>query len=304
MSIQLNFNIEVTSITASTPPPTQNLATLLIDKTLNAMREMMQCQIESKRDGNSTKGVWYPNDYLLCLLKNRQNMPWQSYFGGWYPGTYFTKLQNLVFTLNRGVPPSTALEALLKGPTITDCTSMIQICIYKALYDILGKEKYDAYFSTKGMIIGANPCTNVIHPLHDFLEQVSPDQGSLGYRPIQKGDRCFLQNVATYRLKHTHAEYYGWSVLCVDDTPGSQQYIGFGFERPMTEIEIYRLFIEGYNEDHTLLEKLLIKDAQRSPARYKQGHLLSTEAPEKQVVGFVAEETQRWNIEAVRQLLD
>ncbi len=72
-----------------------------------------------------------------------------------------------------------------------------------------------------------------------------------------------------YKDKHPMGVWAGDNVICVGyNHNGEQLFLGFGFEKPLTELEIYDRLIDGYNQERSEKELRYISSRKSDRARY------------------------------------
>ena len=183
----------------------------------------------------------------------------KEYETGYLNSEYFTKIEPYQFTLKPDKKPSEALRKIFKGPTIIDCGMATSIAFYKAILEILGDQLFDQYYFTTPLTpldISITPLRVNSISLH-FARISSActenDSGTLGNRPLKPGDFCSFGGVPIYKLKHPNGPYGGYNVIYAGlNEQGQQTFLGHGFKKPLTEQEIYDLFLTEYNRKKTL----------------------------------------------------
>ena len=220
-------------------------------------------------DKSQLKGIWYPGDLEKYFEKNKGSMP-KEYWVGYADPDCFERTAEYTWVLKDGVPPSKAIKALFRGPTVIDCGNAIHICYYKALLDVLGDEKFDILFGTfhrpYRLIItqcGVAQNDNPLYYMSDFSRPaMTGEKGSLGKRPLSIGEECHIAGVPFYAHKHPKGFGGGWNVFYIgNNDKGEQLFIGHGFERPMTEMEIIRKLVERYNWERSPQDDEFIKNS-------------------------------------------
>ena len=74
---------------------------------------------------------------------------------------------------------------------------------------------------------------------------------------IKKGDLVFFQNAASYYQKHLTGNAGGYNALCLEDTAGSQRFIGLGLSPAgVTYDEMQDILISQYNLPYQSMEKM------------------------------------------------
>lgn len=245
-----------------------------------------------------SQGVFYLTDYFKSLKeKNQTNRinhfrDRNVFFHGYTSPNHFTladqatspsgkKVAN--FVLKNGVLPSEALDAMKNGLSLLGCGEVCQIAQYGALQDVLGTEKFNALFASNSptpLMIGSQLPTNPISRFRLYLMQENPST-------LQKGDVVFIQNATTYASKHVTGHAHAFNVLCAENTPGSEKYIGLGLPpEGLTHDQINALLLCEFNLppdsferwsapirsffSGVIVKSMEWKDAQLTPESFKE----------------------------------
>lgn len=204
----------------------------------------------------AVKGFWYKAEFSSCYP---DMLTEEELEGGYLNPLYFNKVGHYKFVLKEGQKAADAIKSLFNGITVVDCGTAITICFYNTLLQIVGEEKFNAYFSEHMshvvMKITISPLT--FGTLIDDFCRFSKDayhetEGSINHRPLKIGDMCSFHGVHFYGNKHCAGSAGNWNVIYVGDNPLKKQlFMGHGFLKPMTEEEIYALELEEYNKERT-----------------------------------------------------
>ena len=172
--------------------------------------------------------------------------------------------------------PSELLDAFFQGPTMGECASVLQACLYRAIEELIGTAAFNQHFHkalTPFMITGnlfagmhaketwgsqaqhkdpADLC-NPLYFLFDnktLLKQATGDR-SFSEDDVNVGDIIYLKGVETYQHKHLIDSAPGWNLLCVGkNSDDNLLYVGFApgnFSQPKTYAEMKKMLIDGYN---------------------------------------------------------
>lgn len=263
-------------------------------------------------DKTTLTGVWYPADLDRFFQESGEVMP-EDYWTGHADTAFFTKIGTCTFELKEGKSASDAIEALLRGPSVLDCGNATQLAYYKALLDVLGKDKFNELFSEEifKLTITQRGITDSQSPISyfaDFTEAAKTGAtGVLGNRPLAIGEECHFKGVPFYGNKHPAGFGGGWNVVYVgNNTSGEQLFVAHGFVKPMTEREINCLLVERYNRDRTPQDERLIETANK-PSLYDKrvnpflevSYTIRLLAPDTAVGGFLADSCKGLRAEAI-----
>jgi hypothetical protein len=289
-----------------------------------------------------TEGVWYPFSHWkavesidqaatkklmeflaathshVCGFANRkffQNIPDFTSSG-------FKGYRIMHFVLKDNVLPTDAIKSVRLGLSIIDCGMACQIARYGALLEVLGEKKFNILFgnSNRGqkMNIGylvddhLQPMKYFVRFSEAAIESVvrqnykkKPEkiQGEMGNRPVKVGELVEIRGVATHRQKHPWTENAGYNLICSDDTPGKQRFIGLGTEG--TEEEIVKQLVAGYNKNFQWSDIFPgLKNAinQAIANKYKDHQV--TGLDEKKDEGFNSGSMQHFNLSLIQDLID
>jgi hypothetical protein len=72
------------------------------------------------------------------------------------------------------------------------------------------------------LLFDANSRSNPIYRLFEFTK--------INGKPIEKGAQYHIANSRLYKMRHPTGEARGLNVLCLDDTPGKEKFIGLGLD--------------------------------------------------------------------------
>lgn len=208
-----------------------------IDSTLGIVRDSInRLQASSMNVAHLNKGCFFAREYGQALIasdrrlstkKDKNSEPTavkkrldlykqKDRFLYGYINTKFYTLQKLndlgrrTFRINADVKPSDAINAAIEGPSLIDDTLAFQISLYKTIMHAIGKEKFDAIFSSKG-----------ITPLEisDFysipLDYLQVDKTYKSISDLQMGETAIINNCRTYNIKHFKGEKAGLQVMCL-----------------------------------------------------------------------------------------
>ncbi|MDF1654622.1 MAG: ATP-binding protein [Coxiellaceae bacterium] len=240
----------------------------------------------AEREGQS--GLYYHDDFAkqfhippeeaVCCIGLSNSRHWDVRYG-----------RNL-FVAEHLQKPSVALEAWFQGPTIAECGSVLQACMFSAIHDQLGSEQFDWLFgsavtsfvispilyqeitsmldnpgrSKKELMRAGNP----IAFLFDIKgRQAAGDTFVFDESEIQPGDIVYIKGVAQYAEKHVGGgAALGWNVICVgiNSATGEKLYLGFGpggFQSPLTLAELRKILVQLYNQPQSITQRYLIEKA-------------------------------------------
>lgn len=240
---------------------------------------------EATQKKNSINGIWYPQDLaqyindhpheLENLLKTAPGLDLNA-CRGYLNQEYFTKVDKWEFKLNHGKSASVAIRSIFEGVSILDCGSFIVACYYKAILEMIGESKFDAFFNTvlndqTNLYIGQQ-LRDVDNLMSCFCRLVKEtkhgNEGEYGNRPHLMGDKCGFNGVRYYLNKHPGGFAQGWNVICVGKNLNNKPiYLGQGFEKPLTEEEIIDLLFFEFNKERNETELKIIEE-RNEPSLY------------------------------------
>jgi len=208
--------------------------------------------------------IYYSDDYVNYYKYDNENF---TQLNGLTNNKYFNINSTCNFISKTFVLPSDALNAFIIGPTFADCGNVIQICLYKYIYDLVGINKFNNLFGkilNRFLItpylfdsletkINTN-CFLSIHPIDPtgnplyFLFDIIEDLNNL-----ESGDIVHIGGVELYSSKHLCGFSLGWNLICIKNN-GITKFIGFGpesFKTSLTYEELKIILINNYNKDQS-----------------------------------------------------
>ena len=282
----------------------------------------------NKQPKSRTSGVWYPQEYMTEYgstgdkLHNINALANDNYFD-------ITHFDKGCYFIEKGKEstPSELLEAFFVGPTMADCGSLLQACMYRAIEQLVGTDKFNNYFSTPltpftitpylfDPVLGDDPsCGN---PLYWFFEDfkmntlsqltgVPAAKESLDESEVEAGDVLHLQGVTRYGEKHLSGAEQGWNLICAGKNgEGENLYLGFGtdeFKEPLTYSQVKGLLVTGYNRDQNSDTKDFIDRKPEDPKIIKAKELAADEFGEEEQIGGIITHI-RFNSSLFKHLLN
>ncbi len=252
--------------------PTQQELKELRDRlgrlTASSMQEMVQKTEEAMRDRKLNEGIWYPHDYIrasgdrqskrLNLLKENGHLE-----HGWAPIKFWDPVYDLVgkqmvrrnwgFIAKKGVCIFEAIKAAKAGLSILDCGAVCQLARYDALIQVLGVERAARIFKDVRINIDY-AVDDERQPMRYFVrftsEAIAQYPGSVDRRMVKVGQLVLFNGVPIYASKHPTGMGSNHHVICLDDTPGKQLYVGHGLpSQGASEEEIAQIMVREYNQD-------------------------------------------------------
>lgn len=225
--------------------------------------------MEQIRDSRAiAEGIWHPDEYRDFTIDSFNSEKGNYYPTGYADGKFWEITERNVFRLQPGIKPSEALQKFLEGPTVADCGVTTAVCYYKWICDYLGEEKFDKIFGSEPFALTIAPygildLRSPISYLADFTEASKKfEKGELGKRPLKIGEECHFKGVNWYSSKHPLGSANGWNVIYIgDNSKGNQLFMGLGFEKPLTESEIYQKCINCYNKERAPQDEEYIAQA-------------------------------------------
>jgi hypothetical protein len=217
-------------------------------------------------------GPWYANDYYVALKATNQTARLKALQknGSFYSGRPPTGLNRIPdpsehhgtmlfsYALIQNIPASEALMNIKETLCFIDCQGALEIAYFDVLLEVLGKRRFDHLFKYN------QDYRLCIHTRIDrssvalFLNRtVHHDAGTLGKRPIKKGEMGYFANIEAYHHKHPMGEMGGLHVCCIQETP-QQKFTAFGLPpEGLNEEEILDLLVKEYNAEPLTREELV-----------------------------------------------
>jgi hypothetical protein len=281
---------------------------------VESVQEMVRNSEDAKVKGDLTRGIWYPSDYILALKQGNESSKtryeWLRSKGhlvdGWLSNKHFSPVTTQMgifikrrawnFLMKDEVLPSDALKAAKVGLSILDCGTVCQIARYDALLKILGEEKFNRLFSEPhGQKLNISFDDDALNPLRfffDFAESAKKQvKGSIGKRIVQKGQMVSFKGVEKYEKKHPSGMGGNYNLICSNETPGEQRYVGHGLpSEGMTEEEIARMMVREYNQKPDHLSRVAVsqhKEMELILETRRSERLEKDEIPEKSALRHV-----------------
>jgi len=304
--------------------PVAQLGDRLRIETIDAMKEILSnAKKAALTDRDLNDGIWYPSDYFDSLTewKQHKRIEWfqrnKLYEKGWTLTSHFERKDDSPwhFIAKKTVDATTALHAAMKGPSIFECGNICQMVRYRVLERILGVEKFQRLFDSrvKGAAINLGYMNDdTLQPLRLFITFPFQDKtvdkqlmGTLGNRPLKVGQLVTLFGVALYPYKHPFGIHRAFNVICSDDTPHQQKFIGFGLDiNGASEQDIYQEMLNAHNKPPSDTRLMNEEERQKfSTMRQKEGYTKFDQHTDRQVLGFFPLEIQDYNISLIWQLV-
>ncbi len=227
----------------------------------------------SQRDQH---GLYYAEDYI----KNYGYHDDVRNINGLANPTYWDiRTHSCLFKAKEGHTPNQLLNAFFDGPTMTECASVLQACIYRSIEEMTGTKEFNRVFNSSQTPFLITPILfdkiysseekpnysldvrmkagNPLLFLFDTIEHPTEQN-------INLGDILYIKGVDKYAEKHLAGSGSGWNVICVGKNTNQENlYAGFGpdsFSKPLTYQEIKSLLIKYYNADPLKETKSIINE--------------------------------------------
>ena len=229
-------------------------------------------------------GIWYAKDYVamhgVAHLTKNTSINFMAPNQYWNVGVDGRFEENVM----KFHTPSEMLGAFFQGPTIAECASVMQACMYRAIEDILGTAVFNQHFGksiTPFLItpILFNPIYSVDSEISLKYKHIDPrnagnplyylfeEKFNVTDQDVQPGDIIYLKGVDKYAEKHLEGSSPGWNLLCVGKNfDGDNLYLGFGpneFDTPKTYGQVKKRLIDGYNQTQSYDTKERIRKFER-----------------------------------------
>lgn len=202
---------------------------------------------------NEMKGIWLWSSFQN-QFGNHPLFTESLCSGGYLDESFFEKLAPYTFEIKPFAIPSQAIQAIFEGPSFLDCGAVLTACCYKALLEIVGEDKFNAFFNGHGknklqITIAPTFQNNLLSYFTRFSRQAKHQkEGKINQRPLKLGDLCSFQGVKFYHYKFPKGSSGSWNAAYAGrNKNGDQIFVAQNFPKPLTENEIYELFITKYN---------------------------------------------------------
>jgi len=212
-----------------------------IDTTQAIARDTFQrLQAYEKDVAQLNKGCFFSRDYGTALIESDQKLSAKNvtnseptiakrmleqykqsdcFYGGSINPKFFTRfkitkaygLLRSVFGINDNVKPSDALAAAIEGPTLIDDALALKISMYKAIMQSIGKEKFDAIFSSNHW--------TPLYISNDYktpLDYLLVEKKYKKISELQMGEMALIANCTSYHFKHFSGEKGALQVMCLE----------------------------------------------------------------------------------------
>lgn len=217
-----------------------------------------------------------------------------SYYHGYQNPEYFdliksgeshcsTGFEISKFNIKPGFQPTEIIDAFNNGLTFTDCGVSIDTAArYNTLRKIWGDEKFNIVFACSSKT-AINYDILSKSPVSIFLKEIDgdsmPKRKSLaGRRAVKRGQRCFIKNSKIYHSKHYNGNDGSFNIICLNDKPHKQRFIGFGLiPEGLSEKQINEYLLQSYNAEPINLKIL----PEKYHAAFKTAEIYSKNALQK-----------------------
>jgi DNA replication protein DnaC len=237
-------------------------------------------------------GLFYTSDYnnIFSHIDDHSHLSRITNNKFWNSLTAFN-----IFDINDLILPSDAIRAWFNGPTITECSGVMQAVFYMHILNMYGDELFNKRF---GKIVSQFIITNnLFSPLLNVSKKITSEGGIMGnplfflfdiiktaevspylvdhqikfethplsssLEDLKNGDVVYIKGVKDYELKHTDGAAIGWNLICVEQLDGTKKFIGFGpnefINGPLTIEQLRQLFIDEYNKPQSSAAKSKIQ---------------------------------------------
>lgn len=186
----------------------------------------------------------------------------EEYWSGYADPTYFDRIGHMSWRLKPLKSAAAAIKSWLAGPTIAECASALVAIETDTLRAAIGDDKFDAKFSEYDLLTGdldrlltVNQYTSrssvgaymggTDEPLWSAFGLDTPNS-----RSVEKGEWYYFYNHPQYLLKHPGGAFQGENAICMDATPGSQKWAGFGVPS-VSETDMMNTMAAAYNAART-----------------------------------------------------
>lgn len=216
---------------------------------------------ERKTNSDLGRGPWYANEYAALLINRNQQKRHEFFLGkGHYfhgfPPKFFnsvrkidspTGIEMFKYKLKQDAKPSEALAAIKMGPvSFIDCSEAVFIAMYETIQEVLGEEKFDELFSSKGatpLVIDPAFHRTALHQLGFIHEEVITTEP-------QFGDVVHFGNLPLYSVKHPNGEEAGYNAICISQEDEEKKYLAFGLaSEGASEEEVNQNLLDAFNKE-------------------------------------------------------
>jgi peptidoglycan hydrolase-like protein with peptidoglycan-binding domain len=230
-----------------------------IDATTKAMGERVAAGMEkANTTAGPDEGIWYDYNYHAEHLKDPANYPWnEDWRAGLADPVYFDRTDWMDWRLKPGKSASDGIRAWLKGLTIAECLSTIVAIEIDTLRAAIGDDRFDAQFGSSAVPIPESKRLRIQTgtegtPIEGMLKDAHGsgpgEYGSIGSRPVEKGDWVYFYNHPKYLLKHPGGAWQGENAVFMGDDGGEQMWAGLG-AGPMSERDMLQEMADAYSGD-------------------------------------------------------
>ena len=236
-----------------------------------AMYEMVSMSEEAKQSKSLDRGIWYPHEYAYALRDSGQQQRIAQFYRlnafawGYANQDYFSApLNGRAWALvgRSDKLPAETVKAAMKGLSIIECGSACVIAQYKALLDVIGEEKFNKIFAESPINLryDGQDAKGDVQPMQYFVDFTDVAKaaargakaaiGELSKRPVKVGQTVLILGVKDYQKKHFGGMDASYNLICSDETPGKQRFLGHGLPKEgATEEEVGILLAKGYNAE-------------------------------------------------------
>ncbi len=203
-------------------------------------------------------GIWYTNDYLVCVKKYPTRFSWllaeEVHQNGFLSKKFWQPVKEKGFIRkpytyiwkDPNLSPAEEITNIVEGKSLCllGCATVFNIAQYAALLRIVGKNRFDRIFSGKEPFTLPLRISDMlqINPIYLFLSGKIITDLSV----INVGDKIGIRNHSDYKKKHPVGPAQGWNIVCSEVNP-EIKFRGFGFGKNLTVAEVKQLLINEYN---------------------------------------------------------
>ncbi|VBB17878.1 hypothetical protein YASMINEVIRUS_341 [Yasminevirus sp. GU-2018] len=244
---------------------------------------------------NCVTGIYYAQEY-----PDRRDSANMHLLNGMTNSAFWDvkKSDNCLFQTKDGVDirPSEALKAFFYGPTVADCGSVLNACVYQIILNRKGVEEFDKIFGggvSKFVITPYNfqlfesenkgflgTVGNPLYRFYDCIYNVHTRSEALETHELlatlKTGDLVYIKGVEKYEHKHLVGAGVGWNLVCYRPTPESEPlFLGFGPNKFSPVVN--GVFTGGFLTYEQV--KMLLIDSYNQPQNAGTHHKLATFVP-------------------------
>ncbi len=210
---------------------------------------------KANEDGDLDSGIHYYFGYRkICEDKGKMNRWEDDYYKGHADPNYWIRIGAWRWRVRPGMSAAVALQNWIKGPTIAECLSTVDVLNMDAMRATLGAKRFDELFSSLNkapekelLTVGVGTTTLSTYQM-SVGSGAADSIGTIGNRSAEQGVLYYFCNHPKYLLKHPGGAWQGENALYIGKKGSHQKWSGFGAS-DVSERELLVDMVEEYNND-------------------------------------------------------